>query len=297
MLSLRHIEVFHAIMRTGSVTAAAKSMHVTQPAISAVLKHMEARLGFRLFERVSGKLQPTPEAVAMMPDVNEIFERLDAIGRLTQDLAGGQLGALSIAASSPIANGMLPKYVSTFLKDKPQVRIAMHTLASPQVLDRVANREAELGVAYGPLQHSEVLATPLWTADIGCVMREDHVLASQATVDIRQLAREPFITYMPQALLRPYVDQALRAAGIALEPTIQVGQAITGIALAHQGLGIALVETNLLSSLPLPGLVARALSNPIKLDILLLQHRHAARSYLHEQFIDHLMQGAREFSA
>jgi len=288
MLNLRHIEVFHAIMRTGSVTAAAKSLHVTQPAVSAVLKHLESRLDFRLFERVGGKLQPTPEALALMPDVDEIFGRLDAIARLTQDLAGGRLGSLSLAASSPIANGVLPKTIARFLKDKPQVRVALQTLASPQVLDRVASREAELGVAYGPLEHSEVVCTPLWRAGIGCIMREDHPLARRETIDIRELVAYDLITYLPQALLRPYVDQAFQAAGIAPALTVQVGQAITGIALAHQGTGVALVETNLLAALPLPGLVARELAAPIALNILLLQHRSAPRSALHEQFVRYL---------
>src|SRR5262245_41523562 len=106
-MNLRQMEVFHAIMVTGSVTDAARLLNVTQPAVSAVLKHCEDRLGLRLFVRAGGRLRPTDEAKALFPDVAAVFGRLDAVGRLTQDLVGGRLGTLSIAAAFPIANGYL----------------------------------------------------------------------------------------------------------------------------------------------------------------------------------------------
>src|SRR3546814_15867250 len=69
MMNLRQMEVFHAIMQTGSVTAAARVLHVTQPAVSAVLKHCEEQLGLKLFERTGGRLQPTREAQALFPAI------------------------------------------------------------------------------------------------------------------------------------------------------------------------------------------------------------------------------------
>ncbi|AHV94010.1 bacterial regulatory helix-turn-helix, lysR family protein [Bordetella holmesii ATCC 51541] len=97
MLTLRHIEVFHAVMRTGSVTGAARLLNVSQPAVSAVLKHCEARARIRLFERTGRRLVPTAEAVALFPDVAAIYGRLDSLTRQMQDLAGGRIGALSVA--------------------------------------------------------------------------------------------------------------------------------------------------------------------------------------------------------
>ena len=101
-MNLRHMEVFHAIMRTGSVTGAARSLNVTQPAVSAVLKHCESQLKMKLFTRVTGRLQPTAEARAIFPEIAAIFGRVEAVNSLTQDLVGGRLGTLSIAASFPI---------------------------------------------------------------------------------------------------------------------------------------------------------------------------------------------------
>lgn len=66
-MRLKHIEVFHAVMQTGSVSAAARLLHVTQPAVSRTLQHAELQLGFPLFERVRGRLTPTNEAAALFP--------------------------------------------------------------------------------------------------------------------------------------------------------------------------------------------------------------------------------------
>ena len=290
MITIKHIEVFHALMRTGSATAAARSLHVTQPAVSAVLKHMEARLGIPLFSRTGGRLVPTPEALALLPDVAGIYGKIEAFERSARDIAGGRLGTLSIAASSPIANGYLAKAVAQFSAQRPGVRMTLQSIASPEVLDRVASGEAELGVAYEPVVHSEVETQVLAHNSIACVMRDDHPLARQQEVHIHELAPHAIITYLPQALLRPYVDRALSEAGITPEIKVQVGLSITGIALAYHGAGIALVEPQLLDSLPLPGLVARPLLPRLGLKTLLLTHKTQPQSLLLREFLAHLRQ-------
>src|SRR3546814_8101725 len=104
-MNLRQMECYHASMGTSSITGAARLLNVTQPAVSTVLKHCESQLKMNLFVRVAGRLQPTAEAEAVFPQAASIFGRLDAVSRLTQDLVGGRLGTLSIAAAFPIANG------------------------------------------------------------------------------------------------------------------------------------------------------------------------------------------------
>ena len=288
MINLKQIEAFHAIMCTGSVTAAARMLNVTQPAVSAMLQHLEQRLAMKLFERAGGRLHATPEAQALLPDVSAIYSRLEAIERMALDLAGGRLGTLAIAATSPIANGYLAKAVASFIAHQPGVRVSLQSMASPEVLDRVAKGEVELGVAYEPVVHSEVVTEVLATNSIACVMRDDHPLAALSDIDMADLAPYSVITYMPQALLRPYIDRAISQAGVSPDIKVQVGLSITGIALAYHGAGIALVEPQLLASLPLPGLVSRPLLPRLELKTLLLLHKTAPRSRLLMQFVAHM---------
>jgi len=288
-MNLRHLEVFNAIMRTGSVTGAARALNVTQPAVSAVLKHCESQLKMTLFTRVSGRLQPTPEAKVIFPEIAAIFGRLDAVNALTQDLAGGRLGTVSIGAAFPIANGYLAKAVATFIADRPRVRVALQSLTSPQVLTSVINREVELGIAYEPVVSSEVETKVLMRAGVACVMRADHPLARRKEVAIRDLERYSIITYLPQALFRRYVDRALSEAGIVPTITAQVGLSLTGIMLARHGAGVALVEPFLVASMGLPGLVARPLKPRIEVRTLMIRHKSAPHSKIMNDFVGHLI--------
>ncbi|MDR6756419.1 DNA-binding transcriptional LysR family regulator [Mycoplana sp. BE70] len=294
MMTLRHMEVFHAIMVTGSVTGAARLLNITQPAISAVLKHCESRLNMKLFLRAGGRLQPTEEALAIFPDVAAIFGRVDAVGRLAQDLVGGKLGTLSVAAAFPIANGYLAKAMASFLVERPKVRCTLQSLTSPQVLDRVINREVELGLAHEPIISNAVDTEELMSWSLNCVMPEDHPLVERDEIDVRDLAPYPIITYQPQIVFRPYVDRAFSQAGIAPTIAVQVSIALTGIMLARFGAGVAIVDSQLVDSMGIPGLAVRELTPRIEAKTLLIQPKDAPRSVVVNEFIGHLRKVIRE---
>jgi DNA-binding transcriptional LysR family regulator len=282
------MEVFHAIMVTGTVTGAARLLNVTQPAISTVLKHCESRLDMKLFKRAGGRLHPTEEALAIFPDVAAIFGRIDAVDRLTKDLVGGTLGTLSIAAAFPIANGYLAKAVALFMKERPRVRCTLQSLTSPQVLDRVINREVELGVAHEPIVSAAVDTEVLMSWSLACVMPEGHPLAEHAEIDVQALAPYPIITYLPQIVFRPYVERAFSQAGIAPTIAAQVSVALTGIMLARFGAGVAIVDALLIDSMNIPGIVVRSLRPRIEAKTLLVQPRDAPRSVIVSDFVKHL---------
>ena len=82
------MEVFHAIMRTGSVTDAARALNVTQPAIGAILEHCESQIKMKLFARVSGRLQPTAQAKAMFREIDSVFGPIDRLLETGQILIG-----------------------------------------------------------------------------------------------------------------------------------------------------------------------------------------------------------------
>ncbi|WP_154582145.1 LysR family transcriptional regulator, partial [Bordetella pertussis] len=85
-MRLRHIEIFEAIRRTGSLTEAAAALHISQPAASKLLAHAEAQLGFKLFERVKGRLVATREAEILAPEVARLNQDLGSVRRLAASL-------------------------------------------------------------------------------------------------------------------------------------------------------------------------------------------------------------------
>lgn len=288
MINLRQVEAFYAVMRAGSVTEAAKVLNVTQPAVSTALKQLEARLKMPLFHREGGRLVPTHAARALLPDVAEIFGRLDAVERLSQDLAGGARGEFSVAATPPLCDGFVAKAVATFVAKRPGLRVSLQSIASPLLLDRVVSREVDLGISYEPVVSAAVRTEELMRAAIGCILPAKHALAKRKSIRIRDLEPYPVVTYLPQALLRPYIDRALSGEKVALKIAVQTGTSATGIMLAWHGAGIALMETALFSARPLPGFVMRPLEPRIELKGLLLRARRGSTSPVLEDFVAHL---------
>ena len=118
-MTLRQLEVLYAIMKAGSITAAARNLHATQPAVSAVLKH-RAATQMELFERFGGRLHPTPEALAMLPDLEDIFGRIDTLSRVAQELRDGRTGKLVIATSPTLVTALLPQAVAALRSRAPR---------------------------------------------------------------------------------------------------------------------------------------------------------------------------------
>ena len=288
MLSLRHLEVFHAIMITGSVTGAARMLNVSQPAATAVLKHCESRIKFKLFDRAGGRLKPTKEAEALFPHAAAIFGRFESLGRLTQDLAGGRLGSLTLAAAFPIANGFVARAVAGFISTHPGARVTLQSLTSPKVLQSLISREVELGMVNIPVTNEAIKTEVLTRWSIGCAMNTQHPLANRDVIRIKDLADWPIITYLPQVIFRPFVDQAFNVAAITPTIVAEVSIALTGIVLAAQGAGIALVDTMLLDTITVPGVVVRPLSPIIESQTLLLSIKEEPCSLMASAFVQHL---------
>lgn len=288
MINLRQVEVFYAVMRAGTITEAARVLNVTQPAVSAALKQLESRLRMPLFDRVGGRLQPTPEARALMPDVAEIFGRIGAVERMSQDLAAGARGVISIAATPPLCDGFVAKAVATFVAKRPAVKVSLQSMPTPVVLDRVLNREVDIGISYEPVVSAAVRSEEIMRATIGCILPARHPLAKRKSIRIRDLEPYPIVTYLPQALLRPYIDRAMSDKKTALRIAVETGLSSTANMLAFHGAGIAVVETALFTVRPMPGFVARPLEPRIELKGLLLRPRQAHASRALTDFIAHL---------
>lgn len=269
-MNLRQMEVFHAIMRAGSVTAAARLLNVTQPAVSTVLRHCESQLRVKLFDRIGGRLHPTQEAHAIYPDIANIFHRVDTVTRITQDLAGGRLGHVTVAATFTAANGPLAAAVAAFVQKRPAVRVAIHALPSAQVLDRVARREADFGLCYAPARDPAVEAELLRATEIACIIPRSHPLARLETIPIEALSGQDIITYAPHTAIGKPVEEAFLAAGVVLNRRIQVNYSMSAFILASKGAGIAMVEPMLFDAAAMPSLVARPIRPVIEVCTMLI---------------------------
>lgn len=245
-MRLRHIEVFNAVMLTGSVSAAARMINVTQPAVSRTLQHAEMQLGFPLFQRVGGRLRPTVEAQTLYPHVERLFAQLDEVQRLSANLrAGRSQGELRVLTVLALSYEVMPRAMHLFRQKHPQVVVHHQALHSPQIVSALVLQEADIGYVFSAMPHPALTCEPMGTRHVSCVVPKGLLSARivrSGQISLSQLARLPVIALDGQDPLGTLLASALRDSGAGLDVVMTVQTYHVALALAHHGVGVALVD-------------------------------------------------------
>jgi len=245
-MRLRHIEVFNAVMLTGSVSAAARMINVTQPAVSRTLQHAELQLGFPLFQRVGGRLRPTQEAQTLYPHVERLFAQLDEVQRLSANLrAGGRQGELRVLTVLALSYEVMPRAIHLFRKRHPSLIVHHQALHSNQIVSSLVLQEADVGYAFNAVPHPALTQDLLGGRDVMCVLPRGLLpdrVARSGHVTLAQLSHLPVIALDGQDPLGMLLANALRDNGAGLDVVMTVQTYHVALALAHHGVGVALVD-------------------------------------------------------
>ncbi|MDP9810864.1 DNA-binding transcriptional LysR family regulator [Rhizobium tibeticum] len=269
-MNIRQLEVFRAIMRDGTITAAANSLGVSQPAVSKLLAYLEDQLGYPLFERIGGRLAPTTEAHILYGDADRVFRQMEALSSLARDVGASKIGLIRIGASLPLAYSVLPVALTAFRNHHPEVKIHLHTLPKREIAEALSLGDVDVGVTLSPILAPTVRVETLYSATIVAILPASDPLTAEATITPAALAGRSIISYGSHAEFGAALDDVFAAAGQVREVSIQIASSVGALPLVRQGLGIALVDGLALWS-PVEGIVFRpfrpAISTPVSLTI------------------------------
>jgi DNA-binding transcriptional LysR family regulator len=160
-MRLRHIEVFHAIMQAGTITGAAQILHISQPAVTKVLQHCELQLGIPLFNRVRGKLYPTPEAQRLRIEIDKLNKDLVSIRRLASNLRTGEFELLRLVSTPALGVSVLPSAIVQWGNAYPQVRCTLATHHTREIISALLLNEADLALSLHDPCYPGIVAEPL----------------------------------------------------------------------------------------------------------------------------------------
>lgn len=242
-MKIREMEILHAILQTGSVTAAARFLNISQPSVTKILRHCEDKLKFPLFERVKGRLIPTTEAQVLYPKLRRVFDEMQSITQTAEDLRHARYGRLSIATIPTLGEVAIPKAIATFMADKPDVKIDLQIRPRRQIVDLVASQTIDLGFAFLVPKHTNINSSELCQGQVVCIMPNDHPLAERREIRRRHLVGQKLITYSRDQGLQPLIESTLTEARIELHSHVEVAWLSSAWSLVAHGLGIALVDS------------------------------------------------------
>jgi DNA-binding transcriptional LysR family regulator len=277
-VNLRQLEVFEAVMRTGSVSEAARALSVSQPAVTKSLRLAEQAAGFVLFRRVRGRLFPSPEAETLLPQVERMRSDLGAISLLIRQLRDGNAGSVTVAAVGSVAHPFITPAVAQFTRERPNIRVEVMILPTATVADRVAQSQADFGVVHQPTDNPYLDGEVICQAEGICVMPKKHPLAQRKTVAARDLLNEPLICYREDTAIGWLVRKALSAAGERRDVDIVINQSQQALDLVEAGAGIAVMDPFLLLAASRPALTGVPFRPAIPNRLRIIRARERPRS-------------------
>lgn len=266
-LSLRQIEVFRSIMLAGSISAAGRALHVSQPAISRVLALTEKRLGYPLFERARGGLIPTPEAKRLYAEVEEIYSQVQRVNALATSLGSEGEGQLKLISSSSFGQKVVPTALSYFCAHNRAARLDYRQVTFDQFVFFFLSGQADIGVSMSAADHPYLSSTRVGQEQVVCVIPRAHPLAHSEFITAEAItASSNWIGYPPNTPMYKALTAFFGANGPAVPPSIEVRTPVAAYFFAHRGLGPALVDRSCIAG-PSEELVVRPIDPPAHIDI------------------------------
>ncbi|MBE7638196.1 LysR family transcriptional regulator [Sneathiella sp. P13V-1] len=294
MIRLRQLEALRAVMSTGSVTAAADVLGISQPAVSRLIASLEKSMAMPLFERHRGRLHPTHEAKFLSEEVERAISNLEHISRLSEDIRNQKAGHLRIACLPGFATSLMPKVIAEFLKEREDVTISIQTRSSVRVREWIAAQQYDIGVAdefegHTAIQHETV------NIRTECVLSPLHPLAAQKVIRPEDLHNMPMIIQDQENRFHHRLKRTFEAAGAELNARVEVRQFATACLLAMNDVGAAVVSSIDAAEYAGRGLIVRQFKPELPFTLDLLYPKYHPRSLLLQDFISHFKERLSPF--
>lgn len=278
MMSLRQIEVFRAVMVAGTLHGAAGILHVSQPGLSRLIRHVEDKLGVALFDRRKGRLVPTAEAQTLFSEIEPIYRQIEQMKSATERIGKGEGHTLKIAASPSLGRYIIPHVLAVMAADKPLMPAQFDVLSTDQVVDYLTWRYGEAVITIFPVEHPMVTSTIVGSGRLVAIVPRDHVLAEQAAISPRDLAPFDLIGFETATPHGSIIAQSFEKAGKTYRPRTIIRFAETACALVEFGLGVSVVDQFTTTGDIYPRLVVRPLDIPAAMKIYLNTNSMVASS-------------------
>jgi DNA-binding transcriptional LysR family regulator len=225
-MDTRQLAAFCAVVERKSFSQAAERLGVTQPAVSLQVRSLEKRLGRTLLDRSGRRVEPTEAGLALYRGAQRM---LALEGQLIDELEAGDQGelrgALEVGASTGPGSTVVPVLLCEFQRENPGVAVSLSISDTQSVVDRVAERELELGVVGAARRHRGVVFEPFFRDEVVLACPPGHRFAGR-TISLDQLREEPLIVMQEGAGVRQVIEDELRRAGTRLrdlEPRFELG--------------------------------------------------------------------------
>ena len=269
-ISIRQLSAFISVADNGSFTRASEQMHLTQSAVSGLIKELESSLGIVLFDRTTRQLSLSVVGHHLLPQARRILNEMQLFENEASSLTSLAQGQVRLAVSQFAASSM-PAVIAQFAKAYPDISVSLLDCSAENVLEHIQNIEVDLGVGTErgfTEPDDDISADLLYQLPFCVVMPDSHALAQKSEVVWQDLVNIPLIT-----LQGPFIEQVTAELDEEIASHIQqarykVNFMSTALEMTRQGFGITLClpyMPEVIDWVSANGLQMRPLAQPVKM--------------------------------
>jgi DNA-binding transcriptional LysR family regulator len=286
----RRLQVFHTVARLLSFTKAATTLHMTQPAVTFQIRQLEDHFNTRLFDRTHNRISLTAAGEQVLCFADRIFEIYAEMENSIRDLTGEISGALTIGASTTIAEYMLPTLLGDFKEKYPEVTINLKVANSDGIVSLVESNAIDLGVVESSVANKNLVVEVCKRDHLLGIVPPGHPLAKETSVKFARLLEYPFICREEgsgtRGVIGEYLDQLPECEG-ALKVAMELGspEAVKGA--VEAGMGVSVVSrATIQKELRLGTLVALELDPPLERPFSFVHQKQKFRLRVMEELLE-----------
>ncbi|HCG8128791.1 LysR family transcriptional regulator [Vibrio parahaemolyticus] len=290
-MNLRQLEVFYAIMQAGTVSGAARLLHVSQPNVSRVLAHTEQQLSFALFERVKGRLVPTQEAKALLPEAEKVYQQLGQFRSLTNKVKQGTQH-LRVGAPPVLAAHLLAPTVALLSKEHG-ISFELLTANRDELCSGLLKHELDVAIAFGEETPPAIMGHVLLKENLALIAPKSAAIPAEKTVILEELISHdlPIIGLDSRDPLGLLLHQTLSARDEHYQHAITVRSYSAAAELVKHQAGFAIVDPWTAKQYRQDDAVSvHALEPNMSFSVSILFAEHTPQSIATKQFITALKQ-------
>lgn len=285
-LSIRHIEVFQAVMSAPNLTTAAAMMRTSQPTISREIRNMERIVGFSLFERKGRHLRPTNEANALLSEVRKAFTGLEAVRRSAAAIRDSAMSSVRIASIPSFTNTLIPAALAAFRLRHPAVRFVVHVMDQPDILAEISARNFDIGIVEVDGSHTLPGSIKIDLGNLLCLLPTGHSLENRKLLHPQDFADADFIYFSADDVHRPFIDRIFEEMQISRKLIAETTTSLSVCALVETGIGISIINPLSALNCSPDRVVLRPFSVPIPYSVGLVSAVGAHTHPLKKEMID-----------
>lgn len=284
-MRLSHIDVCSAVLMTGSVSAAARLLNASQPAVTKLLQRAENEFGFKLFTRDKNRLVPTEEALALQTELFDISARIQHLRELTHTLTQEPGSVLRVDSVPSLAASLLPTVVKRLCEQFPRITCHLETHPHAAIVERLLRRQTDVGFALASMPHEGVVEETLARGQRVCVAPVGEFAATKRHVTWKDLSRCRLIRITGTTPSGAVMREAARQEEEAAPGGVTVTTNLLALKLAEDGVGVTTIDSFTASRADLGKVRVLPLSPEVPVEIRWMRRAEAKLSHPARRFV------------